>query len=305
MAGAVFARCFLLSQRSSSSSFYILRQFCFSASPPSSLRAENQFNMLRRAFSSSSSSSSNRNSKLVNFSPSDSDSDSDSDSEDNKSPTTRRSNKEIDNNTKLPPPYDPFNKKKPAFVEPDDPKNLPEVFHKMSSDGLFNNAVKMFDALSKDGLTHEALELFSQIKDKGHMPDVVSHTAVLEAYANAGQAKEANRTYLRMLASGVSPNAYTYSVLIKSLAGSGETKLIKEAKKYVKEMIEKGMKPNAGTCVAMFETFLEEEKVEEGREFLEEIKAQGFEPDEKAVREVLRGKRGPVPKKVIEILFAR
>ncbi|KAK8941380.1 hypothetical protein KSP39_PZI009748 [Platanthera zijinensis] len=42
------------------------------------------------------------------------------------------------------------------------------------------------------------------------MPDVVSHTAVIEAYANVGEhSKEAIRTFDRMLAADVSPNAYT------------------------------------------------------------------------------------------------
>lgn len=77
----------------------------------------------------------------------------------------------------------------------------------------------MFDGLSKDGLTHEALELFSVIKDKGTMPDVVAHTAVIKAYVDAGGThwKNAVRTYEKMLACGVLPNAYTFSVLIKGV----------------------------------------------------------------------------------------
>ncbi|XP_059648348.1 pentatricopeptide repeat-containing protein At4g38150-like [Cornus florida] len=240
-----------------------------------------------------------RNTK-VNFSLSDSD--SDSDSENTKTQlTTRRG--EIDK-TKLPPPYDPFNKKA-VIEEPGDPKNLQEVFHKIRNDGLINNAVKMFDALSKDGLTHEALELFGQIKDKGNMPDVVAHTAVIEAYANAGQGKDALKVYLRMLASGVTPNAYTYTVLIKGLASSGDAKLLGEAKKYVVEMMDKGMRPNAGTYVAVFEAFASEGNVEEGSEFLEQMKAKGFVPDEKAVREVLRDKRGPVFRSIMNLLFGK
>ncbi|KAF2300321.1 hypothetical protein GH714_011943 [Hevea brasiliensis] len=126
----------------------------------------------------------------------------------------------------------------------------------MRSEGLINNAVKMFDALSKDGLTHEALELFSQIKDKGHMPDVVAHTAVVEAYANAGQSKEAL----------------------------------------------KGMRPNAATYTAVFEAYAKEQKEDQAREFLQQMKQKGFVPDEKAVREVL-DKRGQVFRTVVNILF--
>nr|GMD88502.1 pentatricopeptide repeat-containing protein At4g38150-like [Ipomoea batatas] len=148
---------------------------------------------------------------LVNFSLSDSEDDSDSSEEEKnkKAPA-----KAADKSKPPPPPYDPFSKKA-VIEEPDDPKNLQDVFHKMRADGMINNAVKMFDGLSKDGLTHEALELFSVIKDKSEMPDVVAHTAVIEAYCDAGQPKEAHKVYQRMLVSGVLPNAYTYSVLIQ------------------------------------------------------------------------------------------
>lgn len=119
-----------------------------------------------------------RNPKLVNFSLSDSE-----DEEAHGAGETATSN--ATDKAKLPPPYDPFGKK-PVVEEPEDPKNLQEIFHKMRTEGLTDYAVKMFDALSKDGRTHEALELFGQIKDEGHMPDVVAHTAVMEAYCNAG-----------------------------------------------------------------------------------------------------------------------
>lgn len=172
-----------------------------------------------------------------------------------------------------------------------------------SGDGLLNHAVKMFDALSKEGLTHEALELFGQIKDKGHMPDVVSHTAILEAYANAAQPKEALKVYMRMLASGVSPNAYSYAVLIKGL--SVDPKFLRDAKKYLLEMMDKGMRPNAATYTAVFEALAKEEKPDEAAELLEQMKAKGFVPDEMAVKEVLSNKRGPVFRTVINILFGK
>uniref|UniRef100_A0A2P2J450 Pentatricopeptide repeat-containing protein At4g38150 isoform X1 n=1 Tax=Rhizophora mucronata TaxID=61149 RepID=A0A2P2J450_RHIMU len=232
----------------------------------------------------------------VNFSLSDSD-----DVDEETTPSAVTDKKEIDK-SKLPPPYDPFNKK-PAIEEPEDPRDLQMIFHKMRSEGgLIDYAVKMFDSLSKDGLTHEALELFSQIKDKGHMPDVVGHTAVIEAYAKAGrgQSKEALRVFLRMLASGVAPNAYTYTVLIKGLAKDGK---LSDAMKYLVEMMGKGMQPNARTYTAVFEAFAREQKVDEAKEFLQQLKATGFVPDEKAVREALSDKRGQVFRTVINVLF--
>lgn len=251
-----------------------------------------------RLFSTSEANTTKKNvDTKVNFSLSDSDSESEDEFD------AKNTHKETDKSKNLPPPYDPFNKK-PAIEEPKDPKDLQEIFHNMrSGDGLFNHAVKMFDALSKDGLTHEALELFGQIKDKGHMPDVVAHTAIIETYANAGQPKEALKVYMRMLASGVSPNAYTYTVLIKGLAS--DSKFVRDAQKFVLEMMEKGMRPNAGTYTAVFEALAGDEKVEEATEFLEQIKAKGFVADEKAVREVLSSKRGPVFRTVLSILFGK
>ncbi|XP_010423694.1 PREDICTED: pentatricopeptide repeat-containing protein At4g38150 isoform X1 [Camelina sativa] len=224
----------------------------------------------------------------VNFSLSNDDSDEET-------PVTRDSGK-----PELPPPYDPFSKKL-AIEEPEDPKNLQEIFHKMRTEGFTNEAVKMFDALSKDGLTHEALELFSQIKDKNQMPEVVAHTAIVEAYANAGQAKEALKVFMRMLSCGVSPNAYTYTVLIKGLAGDART--LKDAKKYLLEMMGIGMSPNAATYTPVFEAFVKEGKEESARELLQEMKGKGFVPDEKAVREALQSKRGQVFRTVINVLF--
>ncbi|KAM0951293.1 putative tetratricopeptide-like helical domain superfamily [Dioscorea sansibarensis] len=206
----------------------------------------------------------------------------------------------VSEKSKRPPPYDPFSKKASVVEEAGDPSDLQAVFHKMRTEGLTNSAIKMFDALSKDGLTHEALELFSVIKDKGSMPDVVAHTAVIEAYASAGgHSKDAIRTFDRMLASGVSPNAYTYTVLIKGLARDGK---LPEAHKYLLEMMGKGMCPNAGTYVAVFEAYSREQRIEDARSLLEEMRGKGFNPDEKAVRDQL-GKRGQVFRSIMDLLF--
>jgi ribosomal protein S19 len=176
-------------------------------------------------------------------------------------------------------------------ISTEDPKDLLKIFsNARTKEGMLSNALKMFDALSKDGFTHEASELSAQIKDNGPIPDVVSHTAVMEAYVNAGQPNEALRVYLRMLASGIAPNAYTYTVLIKGL--TTDAKYTGDAKKYVMEMLGKGMTPNAATYTAVLEALSKEKKLEEAWEFLEQMKNEGFLPDEKAVREVLNNKLG-------------
>ncbi|XP_076886471.1 uncharacterized protein LOC143536333 [Bidens hawaiensis] len=230
-----------------------------------------------------------RNTK-VNFSTPDSDSDSESAPPPPVTPNP-------------PPPYNPFNKTPVTTTHPTDPTNLQQVFHNIRTDGLHNNAVKMLTALSQDGLTHEALELFSQIKDKAHMPDVVAHTAVIEAYADAGKPKEALKVYTRVLASGVLPNAYTYSILIKALAGSGDEKLVREGTRCFVEMMRRNIRPNVGTCVAVFEGLVTGGKEDEGRELVMKMKEMGFVPDKDGFREVLKGKRGHVFRSVMSIVF--
>ncbi|MBA0857641.1 hypothetical protein Goshw_015072 [Gossypium schwendimanii] len=307
MAKVRICRCLFSSKHSSSLSFFIrkayffsLRTFLNNSNPRISssfylpTATHSRFTVLSSPFSSSPRTPNHTkiNTK-VNFSPPDSDSEDEQEQKND-------SKQEFDK-SKFPPPYDPFNKK-PVIEEVQDPKNLQQVFHNMRGDGLINNAVKMFDALSKDGLTHEALELFSEFKDKGQMPDVVAHTAVIEAYANAGQSKEALKSYMRMLASGVAPNAYTYTVLIKALAAADAKHLV-DAKKYLMEMIGKGMRPNAPTYTAVFEAFARVEKMEEAKEFLGQLKEKGFVAHEKDVRAVLSNKRGPVFRSVMSVLF--
>lgn len=201
-----------------------------------------------------------------------------------------------------PPPYDPFSKN-PAAADPVDPTNLQEIFHRMRTGGLTDYAIKMFDGLSKDGLTHEALALFSVIRDKGAMPDVVAHTAVLEAYAAAGPARwrDAVRTYNRMLSGGVAPNAYTMAVLVKGLAAGDRCA---EAGKYLLEMLDRGMRPNVETCLAAFEAHVRMDKVEEGKALLEMMKKKGFTLDEEAVRGGTV-KRGHVFRAVMNMLFGK
>jgi pentatricopeptide repeat protein len=220
-------------------------------------------------------------------------SDDDADSSSPPPPTTA-------NKPDLPPPYDPFGKK-PAFSQPSDPTNLQEIFHRMRTEGLTDYAIKMFDGLSKDGLTHEALALFAVIKDKGTMPDVVVHTAVLEAYTSAGPAhwRDAVRTYDRMLASGVAPNAYTLAVLVKGLAASDQCS---EAGKYLVEMLDRRMRPNVATYLAAFEAYVRLEKLEQGKLLLETMKGKGFVPDEEAVRSDTV-KRGHLFKGIVSMLF--
>lgn len=206
--------------------------------------------------------------------------------------------------SKLPPrPYSC--EPDPITVGPEDPKDLQQVFQKVeSTEGLINNVVKMFDALLIKGHEREAAEMQAQI-DQGLMPEVVIYTGVMEEYADAGKTGDVLKVYERMLESGTAPNSYTYRVLIKALAADPDSTFLEDAKKYLLEMMDMGLQLNAEAYTAVFKAFARREKAAEAKRFLEEMKGRGFVADEKAVREVLKVRRGPVVKSVIKILFAK
>lgn len=230
---------------------------------------------------------------------SDNASEDDSDDEEEKKKQAEKPKGAVDPK-KHKPLFDPFNKK-PVIQEPDDPTDLQEVFHKMREDGLVQQAVKMFDALSKDGLTHEAMKLFGQMKDKSRMPDVVAHTAVVEAYAKAGKPKDALKVFMRMQASGCLPNSYSYSVLIQGLCQGA---MLQEAGKYTLEMLGYGWKPNAATYVALVDSYLRAQKVDEMRQLLVKLKEKGFVADDKAARQHMKS-MGRFNRGVMDMLFGQ
>ncbi|XP_048440336.1 pentatricopeptide repeat-containing protein At5g65560-like [Pyrus x bretschneideri] len=186
-----------------------------------------------------------------------------------------------------------------------DDEEMKEIFLKWRTnrEAVMKFGFDMLSGLVDDGYGDEALELFEPVFETGIYPPIVLHTAIIQAYVDAGKMKGAFEAYLRMLAAKITPNFYTYSVLIKAL--SADPNLFKSAKVNLLDMMKKKMHPNAGTYTAVFEGFARQgdKGVEEGREFLNEMKGNGFEPNEGAVREVLRGRKGEVVEGVMEILF--
>ncbi|WOL01162.1 hypothetical protein Cni_G09876 [Canna indica] len=88
----------------------------------------------------------------------------------------------------------------------------------------------------------------------------------------------------------MSPNAYTFTVLVKGLV---KDRWLPKVRKYLLEMMGRGIRPNAGTYLTVFEAYLLEQKVDDARALLKEMRAKGFEPNEKIVR-VNLGKRDQV-----------
>ncbi|KAM1720336.1 hypothetical protein ACFX12_022024 [Malus domestica] len=182
-----------------------------------------------------------------------------------------------------------------------------KTFYRWRTDAAISmkQIMDMVEGMLVDGFKDEVKELFEPFFDIGVLPAIVTHTAVIEAYATAGKIKGAFEAYKHMSAVGIMPNCYTYSVFIKALAT--DPNFFGDAKKYWLEMMEKRMHPNAATYTAVFGGFARQgdRAVEDRSEFLRVMKSKGFVPDEEAVGEVLKGRTGEAVSCIMNILFGK
>ncbi|PRQ21147.1 putative pentatricopeptide [Rosa chinensis] len=185
-------------------------------------------------------------------------------------------------------------------------KEMQKVFRNWHPTHLKKEAAKMFYALIADGNATLVRELCEQNSETGIYPTVMLHTFVIEDYLKAGKTKGALEAYRGMLASGVAPNSYTYRVLIKGLAA--DPHFVEDAKKCLLEMMDKGMRPNAATYTAVIEGFArqeDKEAEEEGKQLVEVMVGKGFEPNVKAMMEVLKGRPKGIIRRVISIVLSK
>ncbi|XP_062028407.1 pentatricopeptide repeat-containing protein At4g38150-like [Rosa rugosa] len=167
-------------------------------------------------------------------------------------------------------------------------KKLQKLYRKWSTT-LRDEVPKMFKALKADGNYDQAMELYRRGWDSNIIPAVVLHTGVIEDCLEAGNTECALKAYRTMLVTGVAPNSYTYTVLIKGL--TIDPNFCGDAKRCLLEMMERGMRPNAATYAAVIEGFVkQEDKVaeEEGKQLVEVMMGKGFVPNAKAMMGVLK-----------------
>jgi pentatricopeptide repeat protein len=63
----------------------------------------------------------------------------------------------------------------------------------------------------------EAMKLFDLMREKGAIPEVVIHTAVVEAFCKASKLNTVLRIFKKMHGNGVIPNAFSYWLIIVPL----------------------------------------------------------------------------------------
>ncbi|XP_004301377.1 PREDICTED: pentatricopeptide repeat-containing protein At5g65560-like [Fragaria vesca subsp. vesca] len=184
-------------------------------------------------------------------------------------------------------------------------KAMRKIFSKWNSRYLHKQSEKMSDALLKDGYI-EAWNDFCKGYATGLVPMVALETSVIEAYINHGKTKGALEAYRRMLATGVAPNSYTYTVLIKGL--SAYPNFVGDAKKCLLEMMGRGIGPNTATYTAVIESLAKQEdkaSEEECKELVDVMICKGFVPNAKAMMEVLKGRPKAAIRRIMNIVLSK
>ncbi|PRQ61036.1 putative pentatricopeptide [Rosa chinensis] len=186
-------------------------------------------------------------------------------------------------------------------------KDIQKLFRKWctSGHGFQKESMKMYKTLVKDGNADEAMEVL-MLFIKGIKPAILIHTCIIETYVNAGKIKGALEAYKDMVAAGVAPNSYTYTVLIKGLIA--DPNFFGDDKKFLLEMMDKGKWPNASTYTVVMEGFAKQEDKaaeEEGKELVEVMMGKGFVLNAKAMMEVLKGRPTAVIRRVMNIVLSK
>ncbi|KAK9920149.1 hypothetical protein M0R45_028709 [Rubus argutus] len=131
----------------------------------------------------------------------------------------------------------------------------------------------------QDGYRDLAMDIGNQFTERGYnTPRFVVSTGIIDEYAEAGKTAAALHVYRMMLDSEYcAPNVYTYSCHHQSAWLLTPTPIFLVFAKRVCDGDDgKGMQPNASTLHAVFEAFAREEKMEEAKQFLEEMRLMGL-----------------------------
>ncbi|KAL6146408.1 hypothetical protein ACLB2K_057087 [Fragaria x ananassa] len=118
--------------------------------------------------------------------------------------------------------------------DPENPKDLECVYDMMCRmEPIVHTITRMVNMLKKDGFMSQAHEIRSEFDLGGDIPQVVTHTGVMEIYAKSDRAKEAHK--------GMQPNARTYTPVFKAFTRLEEDN-VKKGKEFLMEMKAKGFR---------------------------------------------------------------
>ncbi|CAA0826453.1 Pentatricopeptide repeat-containing protein [Striga hermonthica] len=170
-----------------------------------------------------------------------------------------------------------------ALVFPDDDKGdsvfscLRDTYQACgSSSAVFDLVIK---ALSNLKLIDRALNMMTLARNHGFMPSVLSYNSILEAIIRKsapGYVEFAGNVYQGMIDHGVSPNVFTYNILIRGLCANKE---IGKGLCFFNEMEKKGCLPNVVTYNTLIDAYCKTGNMDEAYALLKLMWKKKLEPN--------------------------
>jgi pentatricopeptide repeat protein len=146
----------------------------------------------------------------------------------------------------------------------------------------YNVAIAAAEKVGGDEALETGLALFARMSDPRQMKtaadrspsrDAVTYNTMISALCNAGRSDEAFRLLDRMKRSGLRPDKFTYTSLIKACANGDDTQ------ELLYDMRENGVKGDVRTYNAVIKTLCDERKLTEATKMVSEMENRGILPD--------------------------
>ncbi|KAF7840862.1 pentatricopeptide repeat-containing protein [Senna tora] len=153
-----------------------------------------------------------------------------------------------------------------------------------SSSAVFDLVVKSYSHVN---LIDKAMNIVNLAKAHGFMPGVLSYNAILDAVLRSTHSlKLAEDVFSEMTRNGVSPNVYTYNVLIRGFCGEGNL----EMGFHLKRQMEKyGCLPNVVTYNTLLDAYCKHRRMDEAFKLLKSMKIEGVEANLISYNVVING----------------
>ncbi|OMP01524.1 hypothetical protein COLO4_11806 [Corchorus olitorius] len=152
-----------------------------------------------------------------------------------------------------------------------------EMFNMARSSGMALDEKAYMNLIcyyGKAGKRDEASLLFSRMQEEGINPGMISYNIMINIYAGAGLCHEVETLLQAMQRDGLSPDSSTYLSLIQAYTEW----MMGEAERVYKELITAGLSPDLACYRTMLRGYFDYGLVEEGINFLEQIRDTA-EPD--------------------------
>ncbi|KAK9942182.1 hypothetical protein M0R45_007863 [Rubus argutus] len=153
-----------------------------------------------------------------------------------------------------------------------------------SSSAVFDLVVKSYSHLN---FIDKALNIVNLAKAHGFMPGVLSYNAILDAVIRSkGSVQFAEEVFSEMTRNGVSPNVYTYNILIRGFCGARNLEMVLY---FWGEMEKNGCLPNVVTYNTLIDAYCKLKRIDEAFGLLRSMAMKGLEPNLISYNVVING----------------